>query len=612
MSEAMQPITLDQLTPPYVTVVVPVCNEGEHLRRCLDSLVYQTLQNIEIIVVNDGSQDDSQAIIDEYVARYPGKVTSIRHEKNLGAKRARKTGLTAARAPYVLFTDGDDFLNSITCEHALNHILAGGHDLIGINVVQWDNNGKKHPHRTRPTCCDKATLIRTDTGFICEYLFRTEFLRATDFFSIVPFEDSCALPWLLMQADSIGWMSKGTHYYYTQHENALMTGVFSQRRIDDCLGTDAFLWSKVKPGCESPLADHIALHMARAIRQYPSMRVQAVRHIQNLFPQLEPWLTEETTADTRTTLQKIMEFPAEPVIPAVLYYNGFRGAVRNEAVARRASSLFPDWQCASLNESTCDLASAPAFIRQAYDEGRLEDVAVYFAMERIVRDGGMYAAPYTHLLDGAPATRYDQAFFPAGKKNSVSLHFFGGAAGNDVMKRILRAWDGSALQECVANILFAQFNVHLRGDEEFGLHGVHILPAERCVIPEANNFCYINAAETDDVIAQPMELYLGALQGKQDALLADARKHQKSAQTLASIREQRDNFKEQRDAAKKERNRLKADVSKLRKELNKLRKEREKLKRERNAQAALAGRYNSLLRFSLVGWAYKLYRRIKK
>ena len=60
-----------------VSVIVPVYNVEEYLEKCLDSLVNQTLKDIEIIVVNDGSPDNSQDIIDEYVEKYPKKVKSF-------------------------------------------------------------------------------------------------------------------------------------------------------------------------------------------------------------------------------------------------------------------------------------------------------------------------------------------------------------------------------------------------------------------------------------------------------------------------------------------------------------------------------------------------------
>lgn len=94
-------------THPKVSVTVPVYNTAAFLRQCLDSLAAQTLDNIEVILINDGSTDDSPAIIDEYCRRYPW-FRAI-HKKNGGSASARQTGLDAARGEYVIVCDSDDW-----------------------------------------------------------------------------------------------------------------------------------------------------------------------------------------------------------------------------------------------------------------------------------------------------------------------------------------------------------------------------------------------------------------------------------------------------------------------------------------------------------------------
>ena len=93
-----------------VSVIVPVYNVEAYLERCLDSLVKQTLEEMEIIVVNDGTKDNSQAIIDRYAAAYPQKVISLIKE-NGGLSDARNYGIPYAHGEYIGFVDSDDYLN---------------------------------------------------------------------------------------------------------------------------------------------------------------------------------------------------------------------------------------------------------------------------------------------------------------------------------------------------------------------------------------------------------------------------------------------------------------------------------------------------------------------
>ncbi len=90
-----------------VSIVVPVYNAENLLKRCLEPLVNQTLQEIEIICVDDGSQDHSSQIVDEYAKKYPEKVKSF-HKENGGEWSARTYGLKKAIGEYVGFMDNDD------------------------------------------------------------------------------------------------------------------------------------------------------------------------------------------------------------------------------------------------------------------------------------------------------------------------------------------------------------------------------------------------------------------------------------------------------------------------------------------------------------------------
>ncbi len=90
-----------------VSVIVPVWNVEKYLPKCLNSLVNQTLEDIEIIVVNDGSPDNSLKIINRYKEEYPNKIVLI-NQKNGGQGSARNTGLKYAKGEYIAYVDSDD------------------------------------------------------------------------------------------------------------------------------------------------------------------------------------------------------------------------------------------------------------------------------------------------------------------------------------------------------------------------------------------------------------------------------------------------------------------------------------------------------------------------
>lgn len=93
---------------PLISIIIPVYNSSKYLRRCLDSVLSQDYRNIEILLIDDGSMDDSPLICDEYAALY--RNINVYHISNGGASLARKKGLDVARGQFISFVDSDDYV----------------------------------------------------------------------------------------------------------------------------------------------------------------------------------------------------------------------------------------------------------------------------------------------------------------------------------------------------------------------------------------------------------------------------------------------------------------------------------------------------------------------
>ncbi|MDR2409276.1 MAG: glycosyltransferase, partial [Bacteroidales bacterium] len=99
---------------PKVSIIIPVYNVEKYLAECLDSAIGQTLRDIEIICVDDGSTDHSPEILDEYVKK-DSRITVL-HQSNGGPSKARNTGIDIATGEYILFLDSDDTIKPTLCE----------------------------------------------------------------------------------------------------------------------------------------------------------------------------------------------------------------------------------------------------------------------------------------------------------------------------------------------------------------------------------------------------------------------------------------------------------------------------------------------------------------
>ena len=167
-----------------ISVIVPVYNVEAYLRRCVDSLVTQTYQNLEILLVDDGSQDGSGAICDEYAARDP-RVRVI-HKRNGGLSSARNIAIDQAKGEYLTFVDSDDWLEADACR-----VLADGLERYGAGIAcigNW-NVDSETGEKTLGVCPEREECLTGEemAGRIftwdgcdsaaCDKIYRRELFR---------------------------------------------------------------------------------------------------------------------------------------------------------------------------------------------------------------------------------------------------------------------------------------------------------------------------------------------------------------------------------------------------------------------------------------------------
>ena len=166
-----------------VSVIVPVYNVEKYLRKCLDSLVNQTLKDIEIIVVNDGSPDNCQSIIDEYVKKYPKMVRSFIKE-NGGQGSARNLGLDYINGEFVSFVDSDDWLDINTLKIMYDIAKKEKSDVVICDMIDHYEDGTKKIYN-----CTKYNWVYEVTPSACNKLFSREVIGDLKFLNGEWYED---------------------------------------------------------------------------------------------------------------------------------------------------------------------------------------------------------------------------------------------------------------------------------------------------------------------------------------------------------------------------------------------------------------------------------------
>jgi len=202
---------------PKISIIVPVYNTEQYLEKCLDSLVNQTFKDIEIIVVNDGSPDNSEKIIKSYCDKY----TNIRYikQENGGLSASRNKGVKQATGDYLMFLDSDDWISADACERIIDKLeetksdilVAGIYDVYENEIKETNfNEGDELQYFLKsPSACNKV---------ISRKLF-TE--NNISFPTGLWYEDLATTPKYLLYTDEICFLDK-PFYYYLQRVGSIM------------------------------------------------------------------------------------------------------------------------------------------------------------------------------------------------------------------------------------------------------------------------------------------------------------------------------------------------------------------------------------------------------
>lgn len=220
-----------------ISIIVPVYNAEVHLERCLDSLVKQTFQNIEIIIVNDGSTDNSISIINKYIQAYSDKIREF-EIPHLGVANARNFGVEKVAGDYFLFVDADDYIELDLIENLSKFLnlktfnldiikykmqIISNEKTIKISGPIFDViNGEKAFNQL----CFKDKMIDTP----CLYLFRTVFYKEHNF-KFLPntyHEDFGLLPLVIAQAKNILSVNIYGYNYLQSNESIIRNSDYAK------------------------------------------------------------------------------------------------------------------------------------------------------------------------------------------------------------------------------------------------------------------------------------------------------------------------------------------------------------------------------------------------
>ena len=214
-----------------VSIIVPVYNVEKYIAKCLDSLVNQTLSDIEVIVVNDGSPDNSQTIIDDYVAKYPDIIKSYTKE-NGGQGSARNYRLKKATGEYIGYVDSDDYVRKDMFETLYNKATQEKLDIVICgNYVVYENSAKEQVELNNYVLDDMHDNAYFGKIGVCNKIYKKTLVEKLEFRSKKWYEDLDFTVKAISLTSRIGYVDEPL-YYYLYREGSTMNNSNVNRNLD--------------------------------------------------------------------------------------------------------------------------------------------------------------------------------------------------------------------------------------------------------------------------------------------------------------------------------------------------------------------------------------------
>ncbi len=229
---------------PTFSLIVPIYKIEEYLPKCIDSVLAQKCRDYELLLIDDGSPDSSGKLIDEYAAKYPDKIRAI-HQENGGAGAARNHGIRSAKGEYLLFVDGDDYLDD-TLLQELSEKISATHAQLYLFGAHVERDGVKtgelHELVEVGKICNAQSDPKLFFGIMAPWnrAYHRSLFENIEFASKVWYEDIRIVTKVNALAKTVVRLEK-PYYHYLQREGSAMNNKNSERNVEILYAFDDIL-----------------------------------------------------------------------------------------------------------------------------------------------------------------------------------------------------------------------------------------------------------------------------------------------------------------------------------------------------------------------------------
>lgn len=493
-----------------VSVIIPVYQVENYLERAVDSVLAQTLKEMEIILVDDGSTDASPSICDHYAREYPGLIQVI-HKQNEGLGLARNTGLDAASGAYVAFLDSDDTVEPQMYEKMYLKAEEGQYDMVmcDVKIIFVEEGRSEIVPSYHAKQVDAADYIANGNNitYSVNKLFRRTIWEENRYEKML-FEDIALIPSLVTRYADIGYVREAFYHYYRRANTISTTQTGSMADI-----TDAYrkFLDRCNPGYRKEAiycaAKQILWNMTASRTLFQADFVELLKAYESDFL-LNPYIA----GDTKTA--RILDFLKKDVIPERFICPCFGGGLPAPYQAELETD-FPKARLLVLDENSFPKEELPEQVQRAWDEGKLSYVEEYCALKALYEKGGIVLMPSMRANLNLKRLRLNRIFFGFEDEEEMTAGCFGAVKRHYVVQALLSSYEGdhifnktfAPLAERIRDLLLIHFQLKVNGRNQLLKKEVQVyLPSVLAYdMKDGENCCKHGA----DEIPQGYELVSG-------------------------------------------------------------------------------------------------------
>lgn len=421
-----------------VSVILPVYNVEQYLEKCLTSLVNQTLADIEIIAVDDGSTDLSGNILDRYAQKYSDKLFVV-HTENHGQGIARNLAIEKSCGSYIAFCDGDDYYELNGLEKMYAVLNKEKCELVYSASYRLRANHKYILGELSTPVTKESILLEATPFTLWSLLVDAKLLKKTGEIPDMLYEDVAYIPGLISQASKIGYCSTPV-YYWLDREGSSVHRIKDEKILDFITAVEIAL-KAVDARYQDELLMNLANKIVEKVKTAWYYGDKFLKYLNSLREDIMNNRIYKMEPDKYNTLTAYLKLAEEPFIDRNIYLNGFikdKGVISREYQAFVEKAAFREGgRVIVLSEENCNIHSN-RLVKKAFEQKNMEFVAGYFALCHIFENGGIYIGSDMKVNGPFDCLRCYRAFFSYLSENALTDKVFGAKKGNEIIGAIIK------------------------------------------------------------------------------------------------------------------------------------------------------------------------------